>query len=84
MAGPLAVLGPFVLATNLLLLLGGEVVGDVEGLSDLLGGLALDHVGDGLTANVEERLDVEIVGCLIQESVTLRTDVRIVHLNLQE
>lgn len=37
---------------------------DIEGLADLLGGLALDHVGDGLTTDVEEGLDVEVVGGL--------------------
>jgi hypothetical protein len=58
----LAVLGPLVLAANLLFLLGGEVVLDVEGLADLLGGLALDHVGDGLAADVEKGLDVHVVG----------------------
>lgn len=60
----LSVLSPLVLTTNLLLLLGGEVVRDVESLTDLLRRLALDHVGDGLAANVEERLDVEVVGGL--------------------
>lgn len=63
-AGCLAVLSPLVLTADLLLFLGGEVVGDVKGLSDLLGRLALDHVRNGLAANVEEGLDVEIVGCL--------------------
>lgn len=60
----LSVLGPLVLAADLLLLLGGEVVGDVERLADLLGGLALDHVGHRLAADVEEGLDVEVVGRL--------------------
>lgn len=58
----LAVLGPLVLATNLLLLLGGEVVGDVESLADLLGRLALDHVGDSLAANIKQGLDIHVVG----------------------
>lgn len=56
-----AVLGPLVLTTDLILLLGGEIVLDVERLSDLVGGLALDHVGDGLAADVEEGLDVKVV-----------------------
>jgi hypothetical protein len=60
----LAVLGPLVLATDLLLLLGGEVVLDVESLTDLIGRLALDHVRDGLAADIEESLDVEVVGGL--------------------
>lgn len=58
----LAVLGPLVLAADLLLLLGGEVVLDVEGLADLLGGLALDHVGNSLAADVKKGLDVHVVG----------------------
>lgn len=60
----LTVLSPLVLAADLLLLLGGEVVGNVEGLADLLWRLALDHVGDGLASNVEEGFDIEIVGSL--------------------
>ena len=57
----LAILGPLILTSDLLLLLGGEIVGDVERLSDLLGGFALDHVGDGLASDVKEGLDVKIV-----------------------
>ena len=60
----LTILSPLVLTADLLLLLWGEVVGDVEGLSDLFWRLALDHVGDGLATNIEERLDVEVVGGL--------------------
>jgi hypothetical protein len=60
----LAVLGPLVLAADLVFLLGGEVVLDVEGLADLLGRLALDHVGDGLAADIEKGLDIEVVGGL--------------------
>lgn len=58
----LAVLSPLVLTADLVLLLRSEVVLNVEGFADLLGGLALDHVGDRLAANVEERLDVHVVG----------------------
>ncbi len=60
-AARLAILGPLVLTSDLLLLLRREVVGDVERLADLLRRLALDHVGNGLAANVEKRLDVEII-----------------------
>jgi hypothetical protein len=62
--GNSAVLGPLVLTADLLLLFGSKVVGDVECLANLVGGLALDHVGHRLAADVEERLDVEIVGSL--------------------
>ncbi len=57
-------LGPLVLTANLILLLGREIVLDIEGFADLFGGLALDHVGDGLAADVEESLDIEIVRSL--------------------
>ena len=56
--------GPLVLATNLILLFGREVILDIEGLADLFGRLALDHVGDSLAADVEQSLDVEVVGSL--------------------
>ena len=42
---------------------------DVEGLADLLGGFALDHVGDGLASNIEELLDVQVVGSLRRDMV---------------
>lgn len=58
----LAVLGPLVLAADLVLLLGSEVVLDVEGFADLLRRLSLDHVCDGLAADVKEGLDVHVVG----------------------
>lgn len=57
-------LGPLVLTADLILLLRGEVVLDVEGLTDFLGRLALDHVGDSLAADVEEGLNVQVVGSL--------------------
>lgn len=60
----LSVLSPFVLTTDLLLLLGGEVICNVESLADLLGRLALDHVGHSLAADIEKRLDIEEIGCL--------------------
>jgi len=60
----LAVLSPLVLAADLIFLLGSEVVLDVECLPDLVGRLALDHVCDRLAADVEEGLDVEVIGSL--------------------
>ena len=54
----LTVLSPLVLAADLLLLLGGEVVGDVECLSDLLRRLSLNHVCDSLASYIQQRLDV--------------------------
>lgn len=61
---PSLLFSPLVLTTNLVLFLGSEVVLDVESLANLLGRLALDHVGDGLAADVQQRLDIEIVGSL--------------------
>jgi hypothetical protein len=63
--GDLAILSPLVLTTDLLFLLGGEVVGDIESLADLLWRLALDHVGNRLATNVKEGLDVEVIGGLV-------------------
>lgn len=60
----LAILGPLVLTADLVLLLRCEVVLDVERLSDLVRGLALDHVRNRLAADVEEGLNVEVVGSL--------------------
>ena len=54
-------LRPLVLAADLVLLLRGKVVLDVECLADLVGRLALDHVGDSLTADVQKSLNVEVV-----------------------
>lgn len=63
----LSVFSPLVLAANLLFLLRSEVVGDIKGFADLLGRLALDHVGYSLAADIQQRLDVEIVGCLYRK-----------------
>src|SRR3569833_3348276 len=57
----LPILSPLVLATDLRLLLRGDVVGDIKRLADLLVALALDHVGDCLASNVQEVLDIHVV-----------------------
>jgi hypothetical protein len=57
-------LSPLILTANLVFLLRSEVILNVECLADLLGGLALDHVGDGLAADIEKGLDIEVVGGL--------------------
>ena len=79
----LAILSPLVLPSDLLLLLGGEIVGDVESFADLLGGLALDHVCNGLAPNVKEGLDVEVVGGL-REDVSFVPSIAPDKGNLQE
>jgi hypothetical protein len=48
----------------LVLLLGGEVICDIEGFADLLRRLSLDHIGNGFAANVKKWLDIKIIGCL--------------------
>ena len=53
---------PLVLFHDLLLLLGGEVVLDVEELANLLDGLVLDHAGDLGAGQLKQGLDVEVVG----------------------
>lgn len=58
----LAVLSLLVLATDLVLLLRREVVLDVKRRADLLRRLALNYISDGLAANIEEGLNVEVVG----------------------
>lgn len=60
----LTVLSPLVLSTNLIFLLGGEVVCDIECLSNFLGTFALDHIRHGLATHVKKRFDVQVVGCL--------------------
>ena len=51
-------LGPLVFTTDLILLLGGKVVLDVKCLTDLLWGLALDHIRNGLAPDIQQSLDV--------------------------
>lgn len=66
-------LGPLVFATDLVLLLGGKIVRDIERLANLLGGLVLDHVGDRLAANIEKGFDVKIIcGLAMSRSVSTR------------
>ena len=62
--------GPLVLSADLLFLLRGEVVLDVEGLADLLRSLALDHVSNSLARQVQQPLDVEIVCSLTKKRVS--------------
>lgn len=68
----LAILSPLILTTDLILLLGSEIILDVECLSDFFGRLALDHVGDGLAPDVKKGLDVKIVGGLVETSACVR------------
>ena len=62
--GSSAILGPLILATDLLFLFGRKVVLDVECLANLLWRLPFDHIRDRLAAEVEKTLDIEVVGSL--------------------
>merc|ERR1712059_61925 len=57
----LLLLAPLIFLPHLLLLAGGEVVLDIEGLPDLLGSFTLNHVGDGLACDVQQPLDVQVI-----------------------
>ena len=63
-------LTPLVLLADLLFFAGGEIVLDVESLADLLGGLALDHVGHSLACDIQQALYVQIVGSLRKNKVS--------------
>lgn len=60
----LTILSPLILPADLLLLLGGEVVRDVESLANFFWGFALNHIGNRLAANIKERLNIQIVRSL--------------------
>lgn len=45
-----------------------EVIFDVEGLPDLLGGLSFDHVGHRLTGDVQQAFNVEVIGRLKEKA----------------
>jgi hypothetical protein len=53
---------PFIFFANLLFLLGGEIVFNVELLPNLLRRFALDHVGDSFATQIEQRLNIQVVG----------------------
>lgn len=65
----LTLIAPLVLLAHLLLLFGGEVVLDIEGNTDLFGGLSLEHVGDSFAGEVEQVSDFQEVGSLEEKMV---------------
>ena len=69
-------LSPLVLTTDLILFLRGEIVLDVECLTDLFWGLALDHIRNGLAPDIQQSLDVKVVGSLRKNRVSLRSPCR--------
>lgn len=54
--------------TDLGFLLLCEVIFDVEGLPDLLGGLSFDHVGHCLTGDVQQAFNVQVIGRLKEKA----------------
>ena len=66
-------LSPLVLTTDLILLLRGEIVLDVKCLTDLFWRLALDHIRNRLAPDIQQSLDVKIVGSLSRCRVSLRS-----------
>jgi hypothetical protein len=60
----LSLLAPFVLLSDLLFLFRSKVVLNVEGLSNFLGGLSLNHICYSLASEVQEWFDIQIVGRL--------------------
>ena len=57
-----ALLGPLVLFHDLSLFLGSEIVLDIEELADLRDGAVLDQRGDLSAGELQEGLDIEVVG----------------------
>ena len=53
-----SLLSPFVLTSDLLLLLLREIILDVESLSNLLRRLSLDHIGHGLASDIQKSFDI--------------------------
>lgn len=54
--------------TDLGLLLLCEVIFDVEGLPDFLGGLSFDHVGHRLTGDVQQAFNVQVISRLKEKA----------------
>lgn len=57
----LLLLAPGVFLAHLFFFGWSEIVLDVEGLADLIGSLAFDHVGDGLARDVKQAANVQVV-----------------------
>lgn len=58
----LTILAPLILATYLLFLFGRKIIYNVKCLADFLRALAFDHIGDSLTGQIQQRLNVQVVG----------------------
>ena len=66
-------LSPLVFTTDLILLLRGKVVLNIECLTNLFWGLALDHIRNSLASDIQQSLDVKVVGSLSRCKVSLRS-----------
>lgn len=60
----LTILSPLILSTDLFFLLGCEIIGYIECLSDLIGFLPLDHESDCFAAKIQELPNIKVVGSL--------------------
>ena len=58
----LSLLAPLILFSNLCFLCGGEIIDNVEMLSDFFRSLPFDHAGDCGTGEVKKWFDIHVVG----------------------
>ena len=58
----LLLFAPFVLLANLLFFSRGKIILDVECLTNFLRSFAFDHVGNSLASNIQQALNVQIIG----------------------
>ena len=77
-------LSPLVLTTDLIFLLRGEIVLNVKCLTDLFWRLALDHIRNRLATDVQQSLNIKIVGSLNRCRVSLRSLCRILKTTCQD
>ena len=66
-------LSPLVFTTDLILLLRGKVVLNVECFTDLFWGFALDHIRNRLAPDIQQSLDIKVVRSLSKCKVSLRS-----------
>ena len=66
-------LSPLVFTTDLILLLRSKVILNVECLTDLFWGLALDHIRNRLASDIQQSLNIKVVGSLSKCKVSLRS-----------
>jgi hypothetical protein len=70
---------PLVLPSDFFLFLRCEIVLDVEGLSNLLGCLPLDHVRNSLASQIQQVLDIQVVGSLFTSQTPISVSTFLTH-----